>query len=133
MCRGGVRQSAGSGGAGEYSIPISLLGWWGLGGLTLSMLTQQQPSGSVLVVDSLGDLEELLLWVSVMKGAVESDLRFSILSLKFPKCLTHCLTTAQAPHFCGEGGGWRREEKRGKERGRSGAGGGRREEGKLRS
>lgn len=73
------------------------------------MLTQQQPSGSVLVVDSLGDLEELLLWVSVMKGAVESDLRFSVLSLKFPKCLTHCLTTAQAPHFCGEGGGWRRE------------------------
>lgn len=136
-----MRQSAGSGGAGEYSIPISLLGWWGLGGLTLSMLTQQQPSGSVLVVDSLGDLEELLLWVSVMKGAVESDLRFSILSLKFPKCLTHCLTTAQAPHFCREGGRWRkewredggREEKRGKERGRSGAGGGRREEGKLRS
>lgn len=141
VCRGGVRQSAGSGGAGEYSIPISLLGWWGLGGLTPSVLTQQQPSGSVLVVDSLGDLEELLLWVSVMKGAVESDLRFSILSLKFPKCLTHCLTTAQAPHFCGEGGGWRREwredggreEKGGKEGGRSGAGGGRREEGKLRS
>lgn len=141
MCVGGVRQPAGSGGQANTPFPSSLLGWWGLGGLTSSMLTQQQPSGSVLVVDSLGDLEELLLWVSVMKGAVESDLRFSILSLKFPKCLTHCLTTAQAPHFCGEGGGWRREWRgRWREGGetREGKrkewrGGGRREEGKFRS
>lgn len=68
------------------------------------MLTQQPPSGPDLVVDSLGDLEEVLLWVSVMKGAVDSDLGFSILSLKFPKCLTHWRTTEQALDFCGERG-----------------------------
>lgn len=86
------------------------------------MLTQQPPSGPDLVVDSLGDLEESLLWVSVMKGAVDSDLGFSILSLKFPKCLTHWRTTEQALDFWGgEGRGrWRKrgEEKQGKERGR---------------
>ena len=36
----------------------------------LSVLTQQLPSGPDLGVDLLHDLEELFLWVSVMKGMV---------------------------------------------------------------
>lgn len=101
------------------------------------MLTQQPPSGPDLVVDSLGDLEESLLWVSVMKGAVDSDLGFSILSLKFPKCLTHWRTTEQALDFWGGGkgeedggsGGRRNKGRREEGGGRSGEGGGRRERG----
>lgn len=43
-----------------------------------------------------------------MKGAVGSDLGFSVLSLHFSKCLTRCLATQGALEFCG---GVRRMEK----------------------
>lgn len=92
-------------GAGGITIPILAAWMVGTGGGdgrvgeedeggkgALSMLTQQLSSGSDLV-DSLSDLEELFLWVSVTKGVVESDLGFSVLSLNFPQCLTHCLAT----------------------------------------
>lgn len=49
-----------------------------------------------------------------MKGVVGSDLGFSVLSLNFPKCLTHCLATQEALEFCG---GVRRMEERGREEG----------------
>lgn len=95
------------------------------------MLTLQVPSGPDLGADLPCDLEQLFLWVSVMKGAVGSDLGVSILSLHFSKCLTHCLATQEALEFCGGAGRMEKGRKRIKERRRKGEGGrnrGRKEE-----
>lgn len=66
-------------GAGGFTIPILTTRMAGIRGrrVELSMLTQQLSSGPDLRVDLLRHLEELLLWVSVMKGVVGSDLGFS--------------------------------------------------------
>lgn len=92
---------------GGPAIPVLTTRMTGVRGrrAALSMLMQQLSSGPDLGVDLLCDLEELFLWVSVMKGVVGSDLGFSVLSLNFPKCLTYCLATQEREEGrSGEGG-----------------------------